>query len=237
MQVSMPASSSSFGKGRIILLLLFATAIFVFLYFDLKQYFSLESLKAHRDGLLAFTEQHYAVAVALFIVSYCALVAVSLPGAVFFTLAGGLLFGSVVGTFYVNLGATSGSTLAFLASRYLLHDWVEAKFGARLGPLQEGFSKNAFSYLLTLRLIPVFPLFIVNTVSGLTKIRLKTFVIATALGIIPGSFVYAYVGRQLGTINSLSEIASPRVLLAFTLLGLLALVPTFYRKMSPRQGV
>lgn len=237
MSMSMPASSPSFSKGKLIVLLLLAAAIFVFLYFDLRQYFTLESLKANRDGLLAFTEQHYAVAVALFIVSYCALVAVSLPGAVFFTLAGGLLFGSVVGTLYVNLGATSGSTLAFLASRYLLHDWVEAKFGARLGPLQEGFSKNAFSYLLTLRLIPVFPLFIVNTVSGLTKIPLRTYVTATAIGIIPGSFVYAYVGRQLGTINSMSEIASPKVLLAFSLLGLLALVPTFYRKMSPRQGV
>lgn len=230
MSMSVPASSSSSSKGKIIIAALFVAAIFVFFYFDLGQYLSLESLKANRDRLLAFTEQHYGVAVALFIVSYCLLVAASLPGAVFFTLAGGLLFGSLLGTVYVNLGATSGATLAFLASRYLLHDWVESKFGWRLGAFQEGFRKNALSYLMTLRLIPVFPFFIVNALCGLTKISLGTYVTATAIGIIPGSFVYAYAGRQLGTINSLKEIASPNVLLAFMLLGLLALVPTLYQK-------
>lgn len=236
MSMSVPASSSSSSKGKIIIAAFFVAAIFVFFYFDLKQYLSLESLKANRDSLLAFTEQHYAAAVGLFVVSYCLFVTISLPGAVFFTLAGGLLFGSLLGTVYVNLGATSGATLAFLASRYLLHDWVESKFGWRLGAFQEGFRKNALSYLMTLRLIPVFPFFIVNTLCGLTKISLGTYVTATAIGIIPGSFVYAYAGRQLGTINSLKEIASPNVLLAFTLLGLLALVPTLYQKVFAKQG-
>jgi len=137
-----------------------------------------------------------------------------------------------VGTVFVNVGATTGATLAFLAARYLLRDWVEQKFGDRLQPIQEGFAKNAFSYLMTLRLIPLFPFFLVNLVSGLTRVPLGTYIVATALGIIPGSFVYAYAGRQLGTINSLREIASPNVLLAFTLLGLLALVPVVYRRFT-----
>ncbi|TLY15099.1 MAG: TVP38/TMEM64 family protein, partial [Nitrospirae bacterium] len=162
----------------------------------------------------------------------CVVTALSLPGAAILTLAGGFLFGTVLGTVYVNVGATTGATLAFLTARYLLRDWVEKKFGDRLGPIQEGFAKDAFSYLLTLRLIPIFPFFLVNLVSGLTRVNIGTYVVATALGIIPGSFVYAYAGRQLGTINSLKEIASPKVLLAFMLLGLLALVPVVYRRFT-----
>jgi uncharacterized membrane protein YdjX (TVP38/TMEM64 family) len=181
---------------------------------------------------LSFTETHSAVAAALFVLAYVAVTGLSLPGAVILTLAGGFLFGFVWGTLFVNLGATTGATLAFLASRYLLRDWVERKFGKWLGPVQQGFAKNAFSYLMTLRLIPLFPFFVVNLVSGLTRVNVGTYVAATALGIIPGSFVYAYAGRQLGTINSLKDIASPGVIGAFVLLGLLALVPSLYKKWS-----
>ena len=211
--------------GKVILVVLLVMGVGAFLYFDLGRYLSLEALKANRDRLLAFTEANYAAAVSLFIVMYCAVTGLSLPGAVIMTLAGGFLFGSLLGMVYVNLGATSGATIAFLASRYLLRDWVERKFGAKLGPIQEGFARNAFSYLMILRLIPLFPFFLVNLVSGLTRVNVGTYVAATALGIVPGSFVYAYAGRQLGTLNSLKDIASPNVLLAFTLLGLLALVP------------
>ena len=109
---------------------------------------------------------------------------------------------------------------------------MEQKFGAKLGAIQEGFAKNAFSYLMTLRLIPLFPFFLINLLSGLTRVNVGTYVAATALGIIPGSFVYAYAGRQLGTLNSLKEIASPKVLLAFSLLGLLALIPIVYKRLT-----
>jgi uncharacterized membrane protein YdjX (TVP38/TMEM64 family) len=127
--------------------------------------------------------------------------------------------------------------LAFLAARYLLRDWVERKFGRRLSSIQNGFARNAFSYLLTLRLIPLFPFFLVNLVSGLTRMTVATFMAATAIGIIPASFVFANAGRQLGSINSLNEIASPRVLGAFALLGVLALMPIVYRKVSePRSA-
>jgi uncharacterized membrane protein YdjX (TVP38/TMEM64 family) len=217
------------------LLTLLLSAVAAFFYWDLDRYLTLDALKAHRDELLAFTEAHYATAVVMYIAIYCLLVAVSLPGAVILTLAGGFLFGPMMATIYVNVGATTGSTLAFLAARYLFRDWVEARFGHRLGPLQQGLSKNGFSYLLTLRLIPIFPFFLINLLSGLTRIRLSTYVLATALGIIPGAFVYAYAGRQLGTINSLSEIASPRVLLAFVLLGLLAVLPPLYNWLRARR--
>ena len=236
---SVPLPSGSQGKsaqGKIIVAVLFAAALGAFFYFDLKQYLSLEALKANRDSLLTFTEANAVMAVLLFIGVYVLQTAFSLPGGAILTLAGGFLFGSVLGTVYVNLGATTGATLAFLAARYLLRDWVETKFGDRLGPIQEGFSQNAFSYLMTLRLIPAFPFFLVNLVSGLTRVKLGTYVTATALGIIPGSFVFAYAGRQLGTINSLKEIASPNVLLAFTLLGLLALMPILYRKFTARKA-
>lgn len=232
----MTAQPASSQAGRFIVLGLFALAVGAFFFFDLKQYLSLEALKANRDSLLAYTDTHYIASVLIFVAIYCLQTAFSLPGAAVFTLAGGFLFGSVVGMLYVNVAATAGATLAFLSARYLLRDWVERKFGDRLGPLQEGFAKNAFSYLMTLRLIPIFPFFLVNLVSGLTRIRVGQYVLATALGIIPGSFVYANAGRQLGSINSLGEIASPRVLGAFALLGLLSLVPILYKKFSGKSA-
>lgn len=229
------AAAPSSNRGKLVVAVLFAAAIGVFFYFDLGHYLSLDALKENRDKLLAFTEANYVAAVALFIAAYCLVVAASLPGAAIMTLAGGFLFGSLLGTLYVNIGATAGATAAFLVARYLLRDWVETKFGNRLGSIQQGFASNAFSYLMTLRLIPLFPFFVVNMVSGLTRVSVASYVAATAIGIIPGSFVYAYAGRQLGTINSLREIASPNVLMAFTLLGLLALVPIVYQKFAARK--
>jgi len=227
---TIPAGGSSIGK--ITMAVAIAVAIGAFFYLDLGRFLSLDALKQNRDQLLAFTEANYFAAVALFILVYIGVTGLSLPGAVILTLAGGFLFGSVSATMFVNIGATTGATLAFLAARYLLRDWVEQKFGNTLGPIQAGFSKNAFNYLMTLRLIPLFPFFLVNMVSGLTRVSLGTYVAATAIGIIPGSFVFAYAGRQLGSINSLKEIASPNVLLAFTLLGLLALAPVLYKKFA-----
>src|SRR4026208_1529144 len=228
----LPSSETKSGLsvGKIAVVFAIGVAVAAFFYFDLGRFLSLDALKDNRDYLLSFTETHSAVAAALFVLAYVAVTGLSLPGAVILTLAGGFLFGFVWGTLFVNLGATTGATLAFLASRYLLRDWVERKFGKWLGPVQQGFAQNAFSYLMTLRLIPLFPFFAVNLVSGLTRMNVGTYAAATALGIIPGSFVYAYAGRQLGTLNSLREIASPHVLGAFVLLGVLALSPIVYRK-------
>ena len=216
--VASPSSSKRAGLGKLMLGIFVGLSLAAFFYFDLGQYLSLDGLKSNRARLLAFTEANYPVAVAMFVLGYCVVVGLSLPGGAIMTLAGGFLFGSLLGTLYVNVGATVGATLAFLVARYLLREWVEQKFGSRLDAIQQGFARNAFSYLI-------------NMVSGLTRVNVGTYMAATSLGIIPGSFVFAYAGRQLGTISSLKEIASPNVLLAFTLLGLLALVPILYRKL------
>ena len=233
---SLSPASARPSYGKVITALILLAGIGAFFFFDLSSYLSLESIKANRDALLSYTASNFGVAITVFIVLYIVQTAFSLPGGAILTLTGGFLFGSFLGTIVVNIGATIGATLAFLAARYLLRDWVEHKFGARLKTIQAGFSKHAFSYLMTIRLIPAFPFFLVNLVSGLTRVSIGTYALATALGIIPGSFVFAFAGRQLGTINSLSEIASPPVLLAFTLLGLLALLPIAYRKWGAKPG-
>jgi uncharacterized membrane protein YdjX (TVP38/TMEM64 family) len=215
---------------KIAIALIVVVGVSAFFYFNLGRFLSLTALQENHDRLLAFTEANYGLAVVLFVIIYIVVTGLSLPGAVILTLAGGFVFGAVIATMLVNLGATTGATLAFLVARYLLRDTVERKLGKWLGPLQEGFEKDAFSYLMTLRLIPLFPFFVVNLVSGLTRVTLRSYVVATALGIIPGSFVYAYAGEQLGTIHSLQEIATPNVIGALVLLGVLALVPVLYKR-------
>ena len=228
--VTSDVPSSASTKGKAIVAVVFLAAIGAFYFFDLMAYVSLDVLKTNRDKLLAFTEEHYWSAVVLFILTYVTQTAFSLPGATLMTLTGGFLFGSVWAALYVNIGATTGATLAFLAARYLFRGWVEQRFGNRLAAFQEGFAQNGFNYLLTLRLIPLFPFFLVNLLSGLTRVKARTYVAATTLGIIPGSLAYTFAGRQLSTINSLAELGSPQLLLAFTLLGLLFLMPVVYRK-------
>ncbi|WP_455379074.1 TVP38/TMEM64 family protein [Petrachloros mirabilis] len=221
--------------GKLLIALAIVCAVGIFVYFDVGRFLSLSALKDNRDYLLVFTQNHYSTAVVLFMLTYIAVTGLSLPGAAILTLAGGFLFGSLFGTLFVNLGATTGATLAFLAARYILRDWVEQRFGKWIEPLQQGFAENALSYLVTLRLIPLFPFFVVNLVSGLTRMSVGSYVAGTALGIIPGTFVYAYAGRQIGTINSLKEIASPNVIAAFALLGLIALIPALYKKYSVKR--
>lgn len=228
------ASPTSIGK--VVLVAVVLAAIGAFFYFDLGRLVSFDALKANRDRLLAYADSHALMAGLLFVAGYAVVTGLSLPGAAIMTLAGGFLFGPIVGTVLANIGATTGATAAFLGARYLFREWVERRFGASLAPFQEGIARNAFHYLLTLRLIPVFPFFLVNLVAGLTRMSIGTFLAATAIGIIPGGFVYAYAGRQLGSIDSLKDVASPGVLIALTLLGALALVPVLYQRWSGRTG-
>lgn len=210
---------------------IFVSAVATFWALDLGQYLTLAALKANRDTLQTYTNTHGVATVLIFVAVYCVQTALSLPGATILTLTGGFLFGTVLGTLYVNVAATSGATLAFLAARYLFRDTVERRFGAKIESIQHGFARNPVSYLLTLRLIPLFPFFLVNLASGLTRIRLSSYVAATAIGILPGSAVYANAGRQLGAIDSVRDVASPGVVEAFVLLGLLALVPVLYQRL------
>jgi len=218
------------------LLVAMAAMAALFYYFDLGQYLSLESLKDNRDKLSDYYQGHAWQMILGFIGVYIVSVALSLPGATILTLTGGAIFGSVAGTLIVNVGATIGATLAFLVSRFLLRDWVEKKFGEKLKPINDGFSKNAINYILFLRLVPLFPFFLVNLASGLTQVRLRVYVFGTMVGILPGGFVYANAGSNLASINSISDIASPGVLGAFALLGLFALIPTLYNRFKKRDA-
>ena len=201
---------------------------------------SFENLQANRGRLLAFVDAHYALSALAYVIVYVAAVALSMPGAAVLTLAGGFAFGAVAGTLLVNVGATAGAALVFLAARYLLGGWVQKRYGERLAAFNAEIERNGARYLLTLRLIPLFPFFLINLMAGLTTVRFTTFVWTTAAGIIPGSFVYAYAGSRLSVIDSPADIVSWKVLSALVLLGALALVPVAREKLrgrlNPRPG-
>jgi uncharacterized membrane protein YdjX (TVP38/TMEM64 family) len=217
-------------KKRVFVLLLVLTAVGAFFFFDLGRYFNLESLKANQAKLTELYAEHTLLFVGSFVLVYIVQTALSLPGAAVLTLAGGAVFGSIMGTVYVNIGASTGATLAFLVARFLLRDWIVARFGSRTAKLDQGLRESGLSYLLFLRLVPVFPFWLINLASGITGLPLKTYVLGTVIGILPGSFVFANAGASLATIDSMSSIASPRVIGSFVLLGLFALVPTLYQK-------
>ncbi len=207
----------------------------LFFYFDLGKYLTLASLKENRQALLEFYEHHQTSMVAIFIVVYVLQTALSLPGAAVLSLAAGAIFGAVMGTIYTNIAATTGATLAFLVSRYLFRDVILNKFGPRLEKMNTELEARGLNYLLFLRLVPLFPFFLINLGAGLTKLPLRTFFFGTLIGIIPGSFVFCNAGASLATITSMSEIASPRVLGSFALLGLFALIPALYQKFKSKR--
>tara|TARA_B100000686_G_scaffold322642_1_gene376651 strand:- start:693 stop:1361 length:669 start_codon:yes stop_codon:yes gene_type:complete len=206
----------------------------LFYYSDLGQYLSFKSLKTNRDQLHAFYQTNKLLVISGFITTYIVTVALSFPGATILTLAAGAIFGPWMGTLAVNIGATLGATLAFLIARFLLRDWVEEKFGEKLKAFNGGLSSSAINYILFLRLIPLFPFFLVNLASGLTKINLRTYFCGTLFGTLPGTFIYANAGSNIASINSVSDITSPQILGALALLGLFALLPTFYKKFWSR---
>ena len=215
---------------KITLLIIVGLGITGFYLFDIQQYFSLESLKTNRDRLDIIYKENPIVFVSWFVGIYILTVALSLPGATILTLASGAIFGSVLGTFLVNVGATVGATMAFLCARFIFKDLVERKFGDKLERINNGISKNSISYLLFLRLVPLFPFFLINLILGVTQIRLSIYIFCTMIGILPGSFVYANAGSNLARINTTSDIASFEVFFALFLLGIFALIPVIYRR-------
>lgn len=223
------------NRKKILILASAALLIGLFFYFDLGRYLTLSSLKANRDALVEYYEQHRIITVAVFVMIYIIQTALSLPGAAVLTLAAGAVFGAVTGSLYVNIGATAGATLAFLAVRYLFRDVIQNKFGARLEKINSELETRGLNYLLFLRLIPVFPFFLINLGAGLTRMPLRTFFLGTMVGIIPGSFVYCNAGASLAMISSMSDIVSPRVLVSFALLGVFALMPVAYNKLISKK--
>ena len=215
---------------KLTLLALIGAGIALFYFFDFQQHLSLESLKINRDRLDVVYRENSVAVISWFIGIYFLVVALSLPGATILTLAAGAIFGSVLGTFIVNIGATLGATVAFLVARFILRDWVENRFSDKLAPINKGISENSINYLLFLRLVPLFPFFLVNLALGVTQVRLSVYFLGTMVGIMPGSFIYANAGSNLARIETVSDIVSPGVLGALALLGIFALIPVLYHR-------
>jgi uncharacterized membrane protein YdjX (TVP38/TMEM64 family) len=214
----------------------FAGGVVAFLALDGQRYLSLDAVKANRDLLLAFADRHFVAALAIAFVIYAGTVALSLPGGLVLSLTVGFVFGRWVGTALVVVAATVGATLVFLAARYLFADAARQRLGALGAKINAGFTASAFSYLLFLRLVPLFPFFLVNLAPAFTSIPLRTYVLATLVGIIPGTFVYVNLGQALGRIDSLHGLVSRDTLLAFGLLGLFALLPVAWKKWKARRA-
>lgn len=235
---STPASGGSYNlsmtRPKLVAIVVIGLAVALFFVSGLDRHLTLQSLKANRELLVSYSEQHRLAAVSLFIGIYVVQTALSLPGATILSLAAGAIFGAVQGTVYAVIGATLGATIAFLVTRYLFHDAVQEKFGHRLTTINRELETAGLNYLLFLRLVPLFPFFLINLAAGLTRLPLRTFIIGTLVGIIPGGFVYVNAGASLATISNPADAASPRVLGSFALLGLFALIPVIYRKFTRR---
>jgi len=221
---------------RIAIAVLFAGGIAAFFALGGQDYLDLATIKRHRDTLIAFADAHFVAALVLGFFVYAGAVALSLPGGLVLSLTMGFVFGRWVGTALVVVAATVGATLVFLAARYLFADAARRRMGALGERINAGFTENAFSYLLFLRLVPVFPFFIINLAPAFTTIPLRTYVLATAIGIIPGSFVFVNLGQTLAHIDSLQGRVSLDVLGGLGLLALFALVPVIVQKIRARRG-
>ena len=209
---------------KTIIVLLVVAAIAVFFGMGLDQYLTLDALKESQAKIAAMQARSPWLTALAFFAVYVAVVALSLPGATIMTLAIGALFGFWYGALLVSFASTIGATLAFLASRYMLRDMVQRRFGDKLKGINEGMAKDGALYLFLLRLMPIFPFFLINLLMGLTHIRTATFYWVSQLGMLAGTLVYVNAGTQLARIDSLSGIFSPAVLLSFALLGVFPLV-------------
>ncbi len=198
--------------------------VVLFFVFDLGQYLSLAYLKSRQEWLVDIYTRHTLWAIATYMLVYIGVTALSLPGAAVMTLAGGALFGLVTGTVVISFASTIGATLAFLVSRFLLKNWVQDRFKDKLRAINQGIERDGTFYLFTLRLVPVFPFFIINLVMGLTPIRTIRFYLVSQVGMLPGTLVYVNAGTQLAQIDSLKGILSPGLLLSFALLGIFPLL-------------
>ena len=205
---------------KAILVLLVVAAIASYFIFDLGQYLSLENFKAQQADIIAAKNANPALYIVGFFLIYVAVTGLSIPGAAIMTLIAGALFGLVLGTIIVSFASTIGATLAFLGSRYVLRDWVQSKFGERLKAIDDGLAKDGAFYLFTLRLIPVFPFFVINLLMGLTRIKTITFFWVSQLGMLAGTIVYVNAGTQISRIESTAGLLSPTLIGSFVLLAL-----------------
>ncbi|HHQ4669602.1 TPA: FAD-dependent oxidoreductase [Aeromonas veronii] len=209
------------NRTRLLLALVMGGLIGTFFALDLGRYLTLDALQAQQAAVAQWVDSHFVTASLLFVLIYVLSTALSLPGASLLTLGGSAVFGVAWGLLLVSFASTIGATLAFLSARFLLRDWVTARFGDKLATFQSGMAKEGAFYLLSLRLIPIFPFFLVNLLMGLTPIRVSTYYWVSQLGMLPGTFVYVLAGSELGQLTSTGNILSPGLMVALTLLGLM----------------
>lgn len=194
--------------------------IVLFKVLGLGQYLTLDYLKSSQEKFAILYNNNQIAVIAVYMLIYIAVTALSLPGAAVMTLAGGAMFGFWVGFIVVSFASTIGATLACFVARFLLRDWVQNKFGDKLTAINEGIAKEGAFYLFSLRLVPIFPFFIINLVLGLTNMNLFTFYWVSQVGMLPGTMVYVNAGKELAKIDSLSGILSPGLILSFVILGI-----------------
>ena len=254
----MAPQTATFIKKWLPLILLLG-AMIAFFWGGGWNYISLDRLAQSRSFLASFVTNYYAIAALLYLVMYSVAIALSLPGGALFTITGGFLFGWLIGGLLTLCAATAGATLLFLIARSALGESLAARAGPRLEKLRQGFQQNAFNYLLFLRLVPAFPFWLVNLAPALLNVPLATYVAATFIGIMPGTFAFAFLGSGLDGIIAAEEAAyqsclaaggadmcrfeiragsllSSEILLAFTLLGVIALLPALLRIWRARRS-
>ena len=212
------------SRKQLLILFAFLALIAAFFAFDLGQYLSLNYIKQRQADFGALYAQRPAFVIGAFLAAYIAVTALSLPGAAIMTLAGGAIFGVLVGTLIVSFASSIGATLAFLVSRYVLRDSIQSKFGNKLAEINKGIDKDGAFYLFTLRLVPLIPFFVINLVMGLTRLKTFTFYWVSQLGMLAGTVVFVNAGTQLSRIESLRGILSPGLIASFVLLGVFPLI-------------
>lgn len=205
---------------KAILVLVLISAVAAYFVFDLDQILSLESFKASQADIVAAKDANPVLYMSGFFILYVAVTGLSIPGAAIMSLVAGALFGVVVGTVIVSFASTIGATLAFLSARFVLRDWVQGKFGERLRAIDDGLEKDGAFYLFTLRLIPVFPFFVINLLMGLTRIKTRTLFWVSQLGMLPATVVFVNAGTQISRIDSTAGLLSPTLIASFVALAL-----------------
>ena len=209
---------------KILIIVFIVALVVVFKLFNLGEYLTLDFFKSSKQRLLNLYRENPFFLIGAFSAIYILSTALSIPGATVLTIASGALFGLVVGTVVVSVSSAVGATIACSASRFLLRDWVQTKLADRLKKINEGIEREGKLYLFTLRLVPVFPFWLINLAMGLTSLPLRTFAWVSILGMLPGTIVYVNAGREIARINSPKEIMSPGVIISFVLIGIFPLV-------------
>lgn len=205
---------------KIGLLAIGAVIVALFIVYDLQRFLTLEYItESQKRFAEIYTAEPFTI-IGMFALIYIAVAALSLPGAVILTVASGAFFGVIAGSIVVSFSSTIGATLACFVARFVLRDWVNTKVGDRLTPINEGIEREGGFYLFTMRLIPIFPFFLINLAMGLTKMKFRTFFWVSQLGMLPGTIVFVNAGKELGKIDSLAGILSPTLLVSFGILGL-----------------